>query len=70
MIPETGSDNDDMKWANTARLTEGWDALLDWLEMLEDVQLAKEAFEHLRAAGGDRQAAGWLRWEEVRETIV
>ena len=41
-----------------------WEALIDWLETLEDVQVARQAFAELEAAGGDRQRAGWLRWED------
>ncbi|NTU81749.1 MAG: hypothetical protein HGA45_20620, partial [Chloroflexales bacterium] len=31
-----------------------WEALIEWLETLEDVAIAKEAFAQLKAAGGDR----------------
>jgi PHD/YefM family antitoxin component YafN of YafNO toxin-antitoxin module len=30
-----------------------WEAMIEWLETLEDVALAKEAFAQLKAAGGD-----------------
>lgn len=46
-----------------------WEAIIDWLETLEDTQIAREAFAELRAADGDRQRAGWLRWNEVRERL-
>ncbi|HNS52694.1 MAG TPA: hypothetical protein PKO09_16125 [Anaerolineae bacterium] len=46
-----------------------WEAMVDWLETLEDTQIAREAFAELRAADGDRQRAGWLRWSEVRERL-
>ncbi len=36
-----------------------WEALIDWLETVEDVQIAREALAELKAAGGDRQRAGW-----------
>jgi PHD/YefM family antitoxin component YafN of YafNO toxin-antitoxin module len=42
-----------------------WEAMIEWLETLEDTQIAKEAFAELRAAGGDRERAGWLRWDDV-----
>ncbi|HBY96565.1 MAG: hypothetical protein M5U01_31340 [Ardenticatenaceae bacterium] len=42
-----------------------WEALIEWLETLEDVQTAREAFADLEAAGGDRKRAGWLEWEAV-----
>jgi hypothetical protein len=43
-----------------------WEAMIEWLETLEDTQIAKEAFAELRAAGGDRKKAGWLRWDDVK----
>ena len=39
---------------------EDWEALVEWLETLEDNQIAHDAFNHLEAAGGDRKLAGWL----------
>ena len=42
-----------------------WEALVEWLETLEDVQRARETFADLEAAGNDRMQAGWLRWEDV-----
>ena len=44
-----------------------WEAMIEWLETLEDVHRAKEAFAQLEAAGGDRKRAGWLRWDDVKE---
>jgi hypothetical protein len=41
------------------------EAMIEWLETLEDAQIAKEAFAALRDAGGDREKAGWLRWDDV-----
>ncbi|HSJ54424.1 MAG TPA: hypothetical protein VLC52_11845 [Anaerolineae bacterium] len=46
-----------------------WEAMIEWLETLEDVELAKEAFAQLEAAGGDRERAGWLRWDDVKEDL-
>ena len=46
-----------------------WETLIQWLETLEDTQLAKEAFAELRAFDGDRERAGWLRWDEVKEEL-
>ena len=48
---------------------EDWEALIEWLETIEDVQAAKQAVAELQAAGGDRERAGWLRWDEVKEEI-
>lgn len=46
-----------------------WEALIEWLETLEDVQIAKQAYDELNAFGGDRQRAGWLKWDEAKETL-
>lgn len=48
---------------------EDWDALIEWLENLEDAQLAQVAFEHLKASGGDRKQAGWLEWDEAEKEL-
>jgi len=44
-----------------------WEALVEWLENLEDARLAKEALSALTDHGGDRGQAGWHRWEDVRD---
>jgi len=46
-----------------------WEALIDWLETLEDMQIAKQAFAELREFGNDREKAGWLKWDEVKEEL-
>ncbi len=46
-----------------------WEALIEWLETLEDVQIAREAFAELKMVGGDRERAGWLRWDDVKEEL-
>ncbi len=43
-----------------------WEALIEWLETVEDVQIAREAFAELKKAKGNRAKAGWRKWEEVR----
>ena len=48
---------------------EEWNALTKWLETLEDLQVFKETYSALELAGGDRQRAGWLRWEDVRDEV-
>jgi PHD/YefM family antitoxin component YafN of YafNO toxin-antitoxin module len=42
-----------------------WESLIEWLETLEDVQIARQAFADLKAAKGNRPRAGWLAWEAV-----
>ena len=46
-----------------------WESLIEWLETLEDVQVAKEAFAQLRAFSGDREKAGWFRWDEIKREL-
>ena len=46
-----------------------WEALIEWLETLEDTQIARQAFAELKAAKGNRRRAGWLEWKEVRKEI-
>lgn len=46
-----------------------WEAMLEWLETLEDAEVAKQAYDQLKAAGGDRVRAGWLEWDEVKEDL-
>ena len=47
-----------------------WEALIEWLETLEDVQIAREAYDRLKAAGGDRERAGWLKWDEIKDDLA
>ena len=44
---------------------EDWEALIEWIETLEDTDIARQAIADLRSAGGDRKAAGWLEWKDV-----
>jgi hypothetical protein len=46
-----------------------WDCVVEWLETLEDVAVAKEAHRTLEAVAGNREAAGWLRWDSVRDEL-
>jgi PHD/YefM family antitoxin component YafN of YafNO toxin-antitoxin module len=45
---------------------EDWEALIEWLESLEDAQIARAAFAELTAAKGNRRRAGWLEWNAVK----
>lgn len=59
-----------LKGKQVAVLTlEDWQALIEWLETLEDVQIARKAFEELKAAGGNRERAGWLKWDDVEQEL-
>jgi hypothetical protein len=42
-----------------------WESLIAWLEMLEDAQIALQAFAELIAARGNRTRAGWLACDDV-----
>lgn len=44
---------------------EDWESLIEWLETVEDTQLAERASAQLKAAGGDRKKAGWLKWTDA-----
>ncbi|MEG4013865.1 MULTISPECIES: hypothetical protein [unclassified Microcoleus] len=48
------------------RYIETWQALIEWLETLEDLQIAKQAFKELKAAGGNRDRTCWLDCETVK----
>ena len=47
-----------------------WEAMIEWLETLEDVKVARDAYKQLEAAGGDRERAGWLKWDDVRDDLA
>lgn len=48
---------------------EDWEILIEWLETLEDVQIARQAFAELKAAKGNRRRAGWLEWKAVKDKL-
>jgi hypothetical protein len=43
--------------------------LIEWLESLEDLQIAQQALNDLKAAGGNRDRAGWLKWDDVESQL-
>jgi hypothetical protein len=45
---------------------EDWEALIEWLETLEDAQVARQSFAELKAAKGNRRRAGWMEWNSVK----
>jgi hypothetical protein len=49
---------------------EDWEALIEWMEDLEDTRIARSAYAELKAAGGDRKRAGWLEWEDVEQELA
>jgi hypothetical protein len=48
---------------------EDWDILIEWLETLEDAQIARQAFAELKAAKGSRKRAGWRKWGTVEKEL-
>jgi hypothetical protein len=46
-----------------------WEALMEWLETLEDTRIAHDAYAELKAAGGDRERAGWKEWRSIEDTL-
>ena len=46
-----------------------WEALIEWLEDLEDSAVARDALAELKAAGNDYEKAGWLKWEDVEKEL-
>ena len=41
-----------------------WEALIEWLETVEDRQVSRQALADLKAADGDRKRAGWMPWND------
>jgi len=48
---------------------EDWQALIEWLETFEDIQIAQKAFELLKVNGNNRQSAGWMKWDDVEQEL-
>src|SRR5262245_39580549 len=46
-----------------------WESLIEWLETVEDAQIAREAFAELKAAKGNRHRGGWLEWDAVKHDL-
>ena len=46
-----------------------WESLIEWLETLEDAQLARQASAELKAGRGNRRRAGWLEWDAVKDEL-
>jgi hypothetical protein len=49
---------------------EDWEALIEWLELLEDSHVVKQALSDLKAAKGNRRRAGWRKWEDVEDELT
>jgi predicted DNA-binding protein len=48
---------------------EDWEALVEWIETVEDTQAAYDAYQALRESGGDRKKAGWVIWDDVEKDL-
>lgn len=46
-----------------------WEAMVEWLETIEDIDAARQAYAALQAAGGDRRKAGWLPWSDAEKQL-
>jgi hypothetical protein len=44
-----------------------WESLIEWLETLEDVGIAKKAYAKLKVAKGSRKRAGCLEWDKIKD---
>ena len=49
---------------------EDWESLIEWLETVEDVQIARQAFAELKKAKGNRARAGCLKWEDMEQELA
>lgn len=47
-----------------------WETLIEWLETIEDVHLAQEAYRALQTHNGNRERAGWLKWDDVQDELA
>lgn len=48
---------------------DSWEAMIEWLEDVEDRDVLKESLAGLQQAGGDRTAAGWRNWDDVQAEL-
>jgi hypothetical protein len=46
-----------------------WEAMVEWLEAVEDTEVARQAYDEPEASGGDRERAGWFRWDQIRDDL-
>lgn len=48
---------------------DSWEAMIEWLEDVEDRDVLKKSLAELDQAGGDRAKAGWRSWDEVQAEL-
>ena len=44
-----------------------WEQLVNWIENIIDIDIATQALQELKQAGGRPAQAGWLAWEDIQE---
>lgn len=50
--------------------SDDWESLIDWLETLEDIHIARQEFAKIKTFVGDRQQAGYLKWDDVKNELM
>jgi predicted DNA-binding protein len=48
---------------------EDWEKLIEWLEDMEDLQVARSVLAKLKAVDNDYDRAGWLKWDDVEAEL-
>lgn len=46
-----------------------WEAFMEWLEEIEDLQIAKNFYTGLKQIDGNRERAGLLKWQDVEQEL-
>ncbi|GAB4497786.1 MAG: hypothetical protein OHK0052_10000 [Anaerolineales bacterium] len=49
---------------------EDWEAMMEWLETVEDIQISRQHLDQLQQANGDRETLGWLNWDAVKNQLI
>ncbi|BDA70708.1 hypothetical protein RIVM261_062560 [Rivularia sp. IAM M-261] len=48
---------------------DSWEALIEWLETLEDMQIARKELVKLKNVGNNPEQAGYLKWDDVEHEL-
>ena len=48
---------------------DSWEAMIEWLEDVEDRDVLKQSLAELKQVDGDRAKAGWRNWDEVQAEL-
>jgi hypothetical protein len=48
---------------------DSWEALIEWLEDVEDSEIGRSAIDQLETADHSYQQAGWMKWDEVETAL-